>query len=215
MASGYPVRVDFKRPVEAVIPGVQGRILAVLAETTEELNLRTIARLAGVSSAQASRVLPELVTLGLVARREAPPSALFSLVAEHVAARLVRELSQARRAVLDELRTLADGIDPLPVSVVVFGSLARGDADAESDIDVLLVRPAHVDEDEDGWASSVEEWRTAAGRLTGNSIELLEVGEVDVGRRLARPSGVWADLIREGIAVSGASLADLKVRASA
>ena len=63
--------MDFVRPVEAVIPGTQGRVLAVLAETTAELNLRTVARLASVSPAQASRVLPGLVELGLVDRREA------------------------------------------------------------------------------------------------------------------------------------------------
>jgi hypothetical protein len=43
--------VDFAAPVQALIPGAQGRILAVLAETTAELNLRTIARLSGVSLA--------------------------------------------------------------------------------------------------------------------------------------------------------------------
>ena len=36
--------MDFRQPVEAVIPGAQGRILAVLAETTAELNLSTVAR---------------------------------------------------------------------------------------------------------------------------------------------------------------------------
>ena len=50
--------LDFVHPVEAVIPGAQGRVLAVLAETTAELNLRTVARLAGVSVAQVSRVMP-------------------------------------------------------------------------------------------------------------------------------------------------------------
>ena len=57
----HPDPVDFVHPVEAVIPGVQGRVLAVLVETTAELNLRTLARLAGVSVAQASRVQPESV----------------------------------------------------------------------------------------------------------------------------------------------------------
>ncbi|MCA1735339.1 MAG: helix-turn-helix domain-containing protein [Actinobacteria bacterium] len=63
---------------------MQGRILAVLAETTADLNLRTIARLSGTSVAHASRVLPDLVSLGIVERREAPPSALFRLVRDHV-----------------------------------------------------------------------------------------------------------------------------------
>ena len=79
--------MDFRRPVQAVIPGTQGQILAVLSETSAELNLRTIARLSGVSIAQASRVLPGLVELGIIARRDVPPSALFSFVPDNVAAR--------------------------------------------------------------------------------------------------------------------------------
>jgi hypothetical protein len=69
--------VDFVRPIEAIVPGAQGRVLAVLAETTAELNLRTIAQLAGISQAQASRLLPDLVALGVVERREVPPASLF------------------------------------------------------------------------------------------------------------------------------------------
>ena len=52
--------MDFRRPVQAVVPGAQGRVLAVLAETTGELSLRTVARLVEVSPAQASRILPGL-----------------------------------------------------------------------------------------------------------------------------------------------------------
>src|SRR5438309_4104247 len=99
--------MDFVEPVQAVIPGAQGRILGVLVETTAELNVRTIARLSGVSLAQASRVLPGLVELGLVERREVPPSALFRLVTENIAARFVHELARARQAVLDELGRMA------------------------------------------------------------------------------------------------------------
>lgn len=73
--------VDFVRPVQSLIPGAQGRVLDVLARTTAELNLGTVARLAGVSAAQASRVLPRLVELGVVARRDVPPSSLYRLCA--------------------------------------------------------------------------------------------------------------------------------------
>ncbi|MEI8240248.1 MAG: hypothetical protein WCI22_12595 [Actinomycetota bacterium] len=50
--------MDFVHPISAVIPGAQGRVLAALAETTAELNLRTLARLSGVSVAQAGPVTP-------------------------------------------------------------------------------------------------------------------------------------------------------------
>lgn len=211
---GYREAVDFRRPVEAVIPGVQGRILAVLAETTAELNLRTIARLAGVSPAQASRVLPELVALGLVERREAPPSALFTLVEDHVAARAVRALSRSRDAVLTDLETLARKVKPSPLSVVVFGSFATGEAEAASDFDVVIVRPAGIGADDEPWVSSVEAWRTVARRLTGNSVRVLEVNETEVVRRLRRPSSLWADVIRDGVTVYGSPLVELRGRRS-
>jgi predicted nucleotidyltransferase len=208
----YDGDVDFRRPVEALIPGVQGRILAILAETTAELNLRTIARLADVSPAQASRVLPELVALGLVKRREAPPSALFALVDDHVTARTVRALSRSRDAVLEELGALARKMDPRPVSAVVFGSFARGEADAASDLDIVLVRPADVGDEAEPWVSSAETWRTAARRLTGNPVQVLEVDEAEVPRRLRRPTSLWADVLRDGITVHGSPLADIPGR---
>lgn len=202
--------MDFRRPVEAVIPGVQGRILAVMAETTALLNLRTIARLAEVSPAQASRVLPELVTLGLVERREAPPSALFALVEDHVAVRAVRALSRCRDVALDEIGALARGMDPSPCSIIVFGSLARGEADAASDLDVVLVRPAGVGENDESWVSSADAWRTAVQRLTGNRIQVLEIDQAEVAHRLRRPTSLWADVIRDGITVYGSRLDELR-----
>lgn len=82
-------------------------MLAVLTETTAELKLRTIAQLAGVSQAQASRVPPGLVKLGLVDRREVPPASLFRLVPEHVASRALLALARSTDTVLDEMGRLA------------------------------------------------------------------------------------------------------------
>jgi predicted nucleotidyltransferase len=212
--SRYTSVVDFRRPVEAVIPGVQGRILAVLAETTADLNLRTVARLASVSPAQASRVLPDLVRLGLVERQEAPPSALFSLVDDNIASRAVRALSRARGAVLEELAAIAGTLDPVPASVIVFGSFARGEADESSDLDVVFVRPPDVGEEDDRWAAAVEEWRTAIRRLTGNRVQILEVDHRDISRRLRSTKPLWVDVMRDGITVYGAPIEDLRRRRS-
>jgi len=189
---------------------VQGRILAVLAETTAELNLRTIARLSRVSPAQASRVLPGLVELGIVERREAPPSALFTLVPDHVGGRLVRALSRCRETVLVELGALAGDMEPSPTCVVIFGSLARGEADARSDVDVLFVRPADVDEDDEPWGSAVEDWRAAARRLTGNPVQIIELDSSGVAGRIRRPTAFWSDVLRDGVVVHGPPLEALR-----
>jgi len=213
--SCYHALMDFSRPVRAVIPGAQGRILGVMAESTGDLNLRTIARLSGVSVAHASRVLPWLAELGIVERREAPPSALFRFVSENVAARAITELSCARSAALQELGEAATVMSPTPVSVTVFGSFARGEADAESDLDVLIVRSSEVAHDDPGWQSAVERWRDGARRLTGNPVRVLEVDELKAGRLLRGRRPLWLDIQREGVVIFGLSPADLKGRRSA
>lgn len=207
--------MDFVRPVEALIPGVQGRILAVLAETTAELNLRTIARLAGVSTAQASRVLPGLVELGLVERREAPPSSLFRLVRLHVAARPLLSLARARDEVIEEMGRAVRDLPVMPISVILFGSFARGEADPESDIDALFVRPAQIEESDEEWSASVEHWREAVRRMTGNRVEVLEVGSGEVATRLRQRQQVWRDIRRDGLVLHGARIDQLEGSRSA
>ncbi|MFQ5968628.1 MAG: nucleotidyltransferase domain-containing protein [Acidimicrobiia bacterium] len=207
--------MDFVRPIEAIIPGVRGRVLAVLAQTTADLNLRTIARLSDVSLAQASRVLPGLVELGLVERREAAPSSLFRLVREHVVARPLLELARARDTMVEEMGRAAGDLPVVPVSVIVFGSFARGEADEESDIDAVFVRAADANEADESWSASVEQWRGAVRRASGNRVEVLEVGSDEVAARLGSRRQVWREIRRDGLVVHGLNLDQLEKRVDA
>ncbi len=202
--------MDFVHPIEAILPAAQGRVLAVLAGTTAELNLRTIARLSGVSQAQASRVLPGLVELGVVERREVPPSSLFRLVPEHVAARVVLDLAASTDRVLDEIGRTARELPVPPLSVIVFGSFARREAGPDSDIDLVVVRPGRIDEDDEQWSSSIEQWRNGVRRLTGNPVEVLEVSADEAASRLAGRSHLWNEIRREGRVVHGVRLDRLR-----
>jgi len=196
------------------MPGAQGRVLAVLAETTAELNLRTIARLAGVSIAQASRVLPGLVDLGVVERREVPPSSQFRLVPEHVVSRALLDIARSSDIVLTEIGRLAGAMPRPPDRVIVFGSFARSEADSDSDIDVVVVRPDKIDEDDDKWAASIETWRRDVTRLAGNPVEVLEVGAADAAKKASGRSQLWADIHRDGRVVYGPGLDELKAARS-
>ena len=203
-------RMDFVRPIEAIVPGAQGRVLAVLAETTAELNLRSIAQLAEISQAQTSRLLPELVDLGVVERREVPPASLFRIVPEHIASRALLALARSADAVLDEMGRLARTLPHPPASVIVFGSFARREADTHSDIDVVIVRPTEIDEDDDEWLDSLDAWRSAVRRLSGNVVEVLEVSTDEAGTKLRGRSQVWTDIRRDGQVVHGLSLDELR-----
>ncbi|MGD9704140.1 MAG: nucleotidyltransferase domain-containing protein [Acidimicrobiia bacterium] len=201
--------MDFVHPVEAVIPGAQGRVLAVLAETTAELSLRTLARLAGVSVAQASRVMPDLVELGLVERREVPPSSQFRLVRSNVAARAVIELAKSRVAVLERIGAAAAELPIPPASVIVFGSFARGEAGPQSDLDVVVVRPDDVPEDDDAWAASLGSWCDDARAIAGNPVEILQISRAEWFSRLTSDAALWRNVARDGVVVHGLSVGEL------
>jgi hypothetical protein len=202
--------VDFVRPIEAIVPGAQGRVLAVLVETTAELNQRTIAQLAGISQAQTSRLLPDLVDMGVVERREVPPSSLFRLIPEHVASRALLTLARSADVVFDEIGRLAGALPRPPVSVIVFGSFARRTADAGSDIDIVVVRPTEIDEDDDAWVESLEGWRRSVRQLSGNPVEVLEVSAGDAAAKLRGRSPVWTDIGRDGRVVHGLDVDELR-----
>jgi len=198
--------MDFVHPVQTVIPGVQGRILAVLAETTGQLNLRTIAAIADVSEAQVSRILPGLVEVGLVERSEAPPSALFRLVRDHIVAGPILALSRSRDRMIRQMRQIAESLPVAPASVVVFGSFARGQADTQSDIDTLIVRPSSVNEADEAWSAAVQQWIDRVSDVSGNRVEVLEVDENDVPTRLDSGRSVWQNIRRDGLIIHGAPL---------
>jgi predicted nucleotidyltransferase len=96
------------------------------------------------------------------------------------------------------------------MSAIVFGSFARGEAETESDIDTVLVRPAGVEESDESWSESVEQWRTSLRRASGNLVEVLEVGFDEVVALLTSRRQVWRDIRSDGLVVHGLSLTELE-----
>lgn len=206
--------MDFVRPVEAVIPGVQGRVLGVLARTEAELTMRKVASLAGVSTNRAVTVLNHLVDLGLVQRRDAGSAALVRLARDNEAAQAVVGLNDLSDRVIERLRAAASDITPAPASLVLFGSFARREADAASDIDVLAVRPAGVADDDDAWLATLGRWAAHARAVTGNPVNVIDRSVDDLPRLLRRRDTVWREILRDGTWVAGKRLDALVGRGS-
>ena len=85
----------------------------------------------------------------------------------------------------------------------------------ETEILIFDVDGVLVDVRETYWRSAVETLRQTARRLTGNRVEVIEVGELDVGRLLSSGRSLWTDVQAEGIVVFGSSLAQLTGKRSA
>jgi Nucleotidyltransferase domain len=201
--------MDFRHPVQVVIPGVQGQVLAVLAATETELTMRTVAKLAGVSVNRAVTVLNSLVGLGVVRRRDAGRSALVALERDNEVGRLVASLAAVRSAAIERLRRTARSIRPHPASLVLFGSLARGTADAGSDVDVLAVRPTGIPGDGEQWLENLGAWGDRAARIVGNPVNFVVVGEDEVPGLLGGRQRLWREIVETGIVLIGSGLTEL------
>ena len=195
--------MDYVHPVEMVIPGVQGRVLAVLARTESELTMRTVAELAGVSANRATAVLNHLVHLGLVERREVGSAALVRLVRENEAARSVLALVDLQEGVTARLRAEAENIQPAPASLVVFGSFVRGEARDDSDIDVLAVPPHGEHGASNLWATTLGAWCEEATRVAGNPVNLLEATGEELPKLVSSGSPVWRAIVEDGVVLAG------------
>ncbi|MGH7857029.1 MAG: helix-turn-helix domain-containing protein [Candidatus Binatia bacterium] len=198
--------MDLSKPISSLIPGATGKALEVLAASRGELSLRTLASLADVSPSQASRVLARLVELGIVSRRDVPPVSLFRLNREHLAAPALEDLRRSAEALPGRIGELSTAISPPPVTVTLFGSAAESRATASSDIDVLVVRSEDVDPADASWSTSLADFMESVERLTGNTVNVLEVGEGELPELLSSPAGVWRAIATDGVTVAGRPL---------
>lgn len=76
--------------------------------------------------------------------------------------------------------------NPPAVHASVFGSAARGDGTTDSGIDLFVVRPAEVTEDDDRWREQVEALGERVRTWTGNHLSVIEQAEAELPAPLAR-----------------------------
>ena len=110
---------------------------------------------------------------------------------------------------MDNMGQAAQALPVQPLSIVVFGSFARGEADQASDIDAVLVRPGDVNEDDGARAASIEQWRSAVTRACGSHVEVLEVCSGELPRRPRGRAALWREIRRDGVVVHGPGLSAL------
>jgi predicted nucleotidyltransferase len=203
--------VDYSRPVEAIIPGATGRLLATLSRVGAELPVSTLASIAGVGRTRASGIIGELAALGIVERREIGRMVTVSLARHSAAGEVIDRLAHLGTEVIARLRSLAAELEPAPETLLVFGSFARGEADAGSDLDVLAVRSPSADPDK--WATALSVFADQAHQLAGNRVQVLDYDLGDLRRKAGPKAKVgrdfWTALRRDAIVLAGSQLDDL------
>lgn len=197
--------MDLSAPISSVIPSGHGAVLAVLARTVRPLTGRKVAELTGgrVSQSRVSEVLRELTATGIVLCDEHPPAKLYRLNRDHVAADSVVGLAQLRERLVGRMLEAIGRWVPAPASAWLFGSFARGGGDVLSDIDVLVVRPDALSDDDPRWSAQIDEFTSQVTRWSGNRCSLIEYSERELVELVERDERLIDELRRDALHLVG------------
>lgn len=170
--------MDFDRPLRVVSPTLDGDVLTVLASADEGFSGRRIHRLLGHGSEQGVRKAAErLVEQGVVLRHHAGRAKIYRLNRQHVASSHIEGLVTLRTELLARLRAALAGWKEPPLLALLFGSVARGEAGPDSDLDLFVVRRADVEEEAPVWIEQLAALERNATAWTGNDTRIVEFGE--------------------------------------
>jgi predicted nucleotidyltransferase len=197
--------MDFRRPLSVVAPTLDGDVLGVLAGADEEFTGRRIHRVLGHGSEHGVRKAADrLVEQGIVSRRQAGQAKLYSLNRSHLAAPYVEGLGSLRAQLVERLKESVGDWRKPPAYAFLFGSVARGEAGPESDLDLFVVRRRDTRATFPRWQGQITALEREATDWTGNEARVIEYGKDDLADPEVR--GVAEEALGEGVPIYGTRL---------
>jgi predicted nucleotidyltransferase len=204
--------VDVSRPATGLLNQLDAAVLTVLSRSTLALTIREVHRLASAGSYDGVRLsLRRLARSGLLFEEQRSSGTFYRLNRDHLACPAVESLLGMRGRMLSLAAEAIARWSVGPLHASVFGSAARGDGDADSDIDLLIVFDDATYARDALWADAVSDLGAALQRWTGNRAAILTMGLAEIramaaGRR-ARP--LWKALRSEAVTIFGEDLGGL------
>jgi predicted nucleotidyltransferase len=198
--------MDLSNPLRAVAPGVEGDVVVVLLRSHVPLTGARVAALAERGETQVRAVLRRLEQHGVVDVERHGQSYTYLTNRDHVLVPGLEALQQAMPTVEDRVRALVAEWTLAPASVVMFGSAARRDGNADSDVDLLLVRSEAVDAEDDTWAKQRHELAQSVERWTGNTVQVIELSTAELAKASRRKEPLISELQAYGVVLAGRDL---------
>ncbi|MCL2784946.1 MAG: nucleotidyltransferase domain-containing protein [Propionibacteriaceae bacterium] len=173
------------------MPDAQGAVLSVFLRTSTALTGRQIHAIVSDSHSlwSTQQALKSLESFGLLNVVSVGRANLYTLNTEHYCIEPLRTLMAPVSALC---QIVAETVDQTVLSVILFGSITRGQATAEADIDLAVIAPT-------GWAGRKPLERAVSHRL-GNECDVVHLTKTD----LEDPTmSIVSDILTEGIVVYG------------
>lgn len=185
-------RMLLHRPFEAITPTLDGDVLLVLARAEASFTGGELARLIPHASTDGVRKAAQrLVKHGAVTLEQVGNAYNYRLNRDHVLADAIVAIASAQDLVAGRVRVHVDRWPVPPEAVVLFGSAARREMTAGSDIDLLVVGDEEIENSVFALADSMTSW-------TGNDVRALRLDKAQVSRRLADHDTLLDEILRDG-----------------
>jgi len=184
----------FNEPFGGVIPGARGAVLAALLRTDIPLTGRQIHALVSdeYSLWTVQEALKALTQLGIVDTQTVGRAGVHTINEDHVSVAPLRALLDPITALTGTVRE-AVGNDVK--TVILFGSIARGEANIYSDVDLAVMAP-------DGWDGRADLEDAVRIRL-GNNCDVLVFTSEDFTRLADIGEPVVREILASGVALIG------------
>ena len=197
-------------PLATIAPGLDSAALTVLAGADTAMSATQLHRVA----ARGSRyglvlVLERLVEQGLVTAIPAARGNLYQLNRDHVLAPIVVAAARVRGEVESRIAKASEGLTPKPLSVAIYGSVARGDATADSDLDLLVIASDGLDPDSEAWVRQIDDLERRARSWTGNPLQVITVTEAQLAAMTSAGVPIVAEWERDVRTIAGQDARDL------
>lgn len=177
--------MDLGSPLVTLMNPLEARALRTLARTHAELTGRQIHRLVGAGSVGGvTNALTRLASSGLVTAIPKPYATLYRGNRDHLLWPAVELILNSASELRRRIRNLAMEHGPEGVTVALYGSVERGTATAQSDVDLLVVMPSSADTTArqnftELLRSNVETW-------TGNPAQVIPISVQDLAESTNR-----------------------------
>lgn len=185
--------MNFGEPFGGLMPGARGAVLAVMLRTGAPLTGRRVHALVADrhSLGAVQQALRDLDRLGLITTETIGRAGVHHIKESHAAIAPLRSLASPIEMLTTVVREAAGEVE----AVIVFGSVARGDAHAGSDIDLVVIAPAT-------WDGRADLQQQVQERL-GNDCDVLHLTREHFELAPEDREPVVAEVLRDGVALVG------------
>lgn len=184
----------FGQPFGGLIPGVRGAVLSALLRTGAPLTGRQVHGLVSdeYSLWSVQQALKVLTQIGVVETQTIGRAGVHTINEGHAAAAHLRALADP----IGTLRSaVAQSVGSEVESVIVFGSIARGQASEGSDIDLAVIANS-------GWDGRTD-LEDAVRTGVGNGCDVLVFTPSQFLQLARSGEPVVSDILRDGVALVG------------